>query len=241
MNTSVPTVTSASVSALKSTPATDSKEAKVTPSASTAIKETKEVKKVVKPFVYGTVAFYLGKHAEEEKTHRWTIYVRGLENENLNYYVRKVVFTLHQSFVDPVRAIEAPPYELSEVGWGEFTIKIEIFFHDLKEPQSVYHHLRLFPADGSPMNPKKPVVSEFYDEFVFVNPPALLYDKLLAGPSSSFDDHPLAPYFATAQFSQNEQAEIKQISDAQSTVEQRINDLRRRLTLIEDDIHQLKS
>ncbi len=59
---------------------------------------------VVKPFVYGSVAIWQGKTSEEQKTHKWSVYLRGLDNEDLSYFIKKVVFTLHQSFNEPARS-----------------------------------------------------------------------------------------------------------------------------------------
>ena len=72
------------------------------------------------PIVYGSVAFYLGKKADENNTHQWTLYLRGPNNEDLSACVEKVVFQLHASFAQPLRELTAPPYEVTERGWGEF-------------------------------------------------------------------------------------------------------------------------
>ena len=58
---------------------------------------------VSKPILYGSVATYLGRKAEETKTHRWSIYLRGVDNEDLSYLISKVVISLHVSFANPVR------------------------------------------------------------------------------------------------------------------------------------------
>lgn len=49
---------------------------------------------VSKPILYGSVATYLGRKAEETKTHRWSIYLRGVDNEDLSYMISKVVISL---------------------------------------------------------------------------------------------------------------------------------------------------
>lgn len=41
---------------------------------------------------------------------------------------RQVTFDLHSSFANPRRDIEFQPYELTEVGWGEFDIIIRVRF-----------------------------------------------------------------------------------------------------------------
>ena len=35
---------------------------------------------------------------------------------------------LHESFPNPKRDVEVPPYELTEVGWGEFDIIVTVHF-----------------------------------------------------------------------------------------------------------------
>jgi hypothetical protein len=64
--------------------------------------------------------------ADEYHSHRWTVYVRDPENRDLSHVVDKVVFKLHDSFEKPVRVVEAPPFELTETGWGEFEIGITV-------------------------------------------------------------------------------------------------------------------
>lgn len=43
--------------------------------------------------------------------------------------IKKVIFTLHPSFNEPTRVVERAPFELTEVGWGEFEIGMTIYFH----------------------------------------------------------------------------------------------------------------
>jgi YEATS domain-containing protein 4 len=55
------------------------------------------------PIVCGSIAHWLGKKADESATHKWTLYVRGPNNEDLSTFVAQVAFTLHPSFSEPVR------------------------------------------------------------------------------------------------------------------------------------------
>jgi transcription initiation factor IIF auxiliary subunit len=57
------------------------------------------------PVVFGSIAFWLGQKADESATHRWTLYVRGPNGENISYFVSKVVFFLHESFAQSVRTV----------------------------------------------------------------------------------------------------------------------------------------
>ncbi len=64
-------------------------------------------------------------------------------------------------------AIEKAPFEVTETGWGEFEIMIRIYFHDNSEkPQTLYHHLQLYPKDDGGKQTKKTVLAEHYDEIV---------------------------------------------------------------------------
>lgn len=87
------------------------------------------------PYVYGSLAFSMGKKGENY-THRWICYVRGYNNEDLSYLIKKVVFKLHSSFQNPIKGtfylmleVLKPPFEIQEVGWGEFEIMIQIHFN----------------------------------------------------------------------------------------------------------------
>lgn len=100
--------------------------------------DTQDPKRLTKttaclPIVYGSVAFYLGKKADEFQTHQWTLYVRGPNNEDLSGVISKVVFQLHASFAQPVRELESPPFEVTERGWGEFEAQIRIIWKESTE------------------------------------------------------------------------------------------------------------
>jgi YEATS domain-containing protein 4 len=85
------------------------------------------------PLIRGSVASYLGNEANEFQTHRWTLYLRGPNNEDLTQVISKVVFQLHPSFAEPTREQTAPPYELTETGWGEFEAQIKVYWKDPSE------------------------------------------------------------------------------------------------------------
>jgi transcription initiation factor IIF auxiliary subunit len=76
------------------------------PSASTlGLLDGADPDTIIKPIIVGTVAEQLPPEQQtEEKTHRWTVYVRGVNNEDLSYFISHVVFKLHWSFAEPDRS-----------------------------------------------------------------------------------------------------------------------------------------
>ena len=65
--------------------------------------------------------------------------------------------------------VTAPPFEVTEFGWGEFECAIRIFWQDpAEQPIDLFHLLKLYHTDGP--TSKKPVMSEKYDEVVFTDP-----------------------------------------------------------------------
>lgn len=135
---------------------------------------------ISKSIVYGSIAFWLGKKSEQNLTHKWCVYVRGINNEDLSYFIKEVVFTLHSTFENNVRTFKKWPYELYSSGWGEFDIKITIHFIDETiKPIDFVHFLKLYPPANQAPSTKKPIVSEFFDEIVFVNPKKQLRESLI--------------------------------------------------------------
>ena len=127
------------------------------------------------PFSFGNIAFQIGKARtgnSTEHSHRWMVFFRGAHNQDLSFAIEKVVFHLHQSFAEPIRVVTAPPFQVTETGWGSFDIQIKVYFHPalgVPGPLHLTHLLKLFhETQGVP--PDRPVVSEHYDEVVFNNP-----------------------------------------------------------------------
>lgn len=56
-----------------------------------------------RPIVYGSIATPLPKKNEDQHTHKWTVYVRGINNEDISYFIKSVTFRLHESFAQPNR------------------------------------------------------------------------------------------------------------------------------------------
>ncbi|VDK86752.1 unnamed protein product [Litomosoides sigmodontis] len=63
-------------------------------------------------------------------THRWTVFVHSFSGMPFTdrSFISKVVFELHPDFASPRRVIKEPPFEVSELGYGGFSIPIHITF-----------------------------------------------------------------------------------------------------------------
>ena len=89
------------------------------------------------PIAYGSVAFYRGPQSDEHRTHRWTLFVRSPDPKfDLSQAIAKVVFQLHPSFPKPTRELTEPPYEVTEMGWGEFEASIRIVWREEADERS---------------------------------------------------------------------------------------------------------
>ncbi|CAD8055645.1 unnamed protein product [Paramecium sonneborni] len=140
---------------------------------------------ISKSIVYGTIATWLGRKSDEKKTHSWICYVRGVNNEDLSYFIEKVIFVLHSSFENTNRVVTQHPFVISETGWGQFDIIIKIYLKgDYDQPLITVHPLKLYQnqTQNIPLT-KKPVVSEQYDEIVFINPKPEILEILNSKPN----------------------------------------------------------
>ena len=88
-----------------------------------------------------------------------------------------MVFELDASFEPSVRTVDKPPFEVHEVGWGQFSIGIKLIFHDSNcKPVEVLKDLILF--DDLLPSTKRSIVNEEYNELVFIEPSAHMLNLL---------------------------------------------------------------
>ncbi|KOO21663.1 protein af-9-like protein [Chrysochromulina tobinii] len=196
-----------------------------------------------KPFVIGSIATWLGKKAEESRSHEWTIYLRAANpEEDLSLIVRKVVFVLHPTLQPPTRTIETAPFEVTDQGWGEFEVTLQVYFHDSRDkPIELSHMLKLYPPGEQVNIAGKPVVAERYDEFVFNSPSEGLRQRLLteAPPSIKGWKHSANGKWFT-DFEADAPVESQSLQQIYQVITSELQTASKRRRLLEDELKQLQ-
>ncbi|KAK2498737.1 hypothetical protein MC885_017273 [Smutsia gigantea] len=118
------------------------------------------------------------KPTTEGFTHDWMVFVRGPEQCDIQHFVEKVVFRLHDSFPKPKRVCKEPPYKVEESGYAGFIMPIEVYFKNKEEPRKVCFTYDLFlNLEGNP-----PVNHLRCEKLTFNNPTIeFRYKLLMAG------------------------------------------------------------
>ncbi|CAK9442165.1 uncharacterized protein LODBEIA_P59080 [Lodderomyces beijingensis] len=147
------------------------------------------------PILYGNHAYKLTPETRKtttpaDHTHEWTVFFKPVLGDlDLTPLLKKVTFKLHETYENPIRSIERPPYQVTETGWGEFEIIIKLYFHpgvDLginEKNFQIFHALKLHPYN--PQHPKREngeVHSILYDELVFNEPTDKVFEILTKKP-----------------------------------------------------------
>ena len=145
--------------------------------------------------VYGSTATPLDPHNRPagiaaEHTHQWTVYVRGIDDTDISYWLKKVQFKLHETYPNSSRMIESPPFEVTETGWGEFEVQLKLYFvpEANEKAQTLWHPLKLHPygPDAEAQKERRDtIVSQNYEEIIFNEPVEPFYDILTSGPPPS--------------------------------------------------------
>ncbi|KAK0736962.1 yeats family-domain-containing protein [Apiosordaria backusii] len=155
---------------------------------------------IYRPFIYGTTARPFDPISNpkppgvpDDHTHSWEVFVKGVDDTDITYWLRRVQFKLHESIPNHVRVIDAvpgKPFSLKETGWGEFEITIRLYYvtESNEKPQTLYHHLRLHPYGRTEEEKDKMkkgdggvVKSWNYDEQIFNEPYESFYEILTTG------------------------------------------------------------
>ncbi|KAL3317575.1 hypothetical protein Ciccas_003774 [Cichlidogyrus casuarinus] len=99
--------------------------------------------KVVFVFKLGYKSLRIHKEGAEELTHRWKVYLDSWSPIfPLEKFVKKVTYHLHKTFSNPIQVRCEPPYELQELGFGSFQLKVVIHF--LNRTESFLYDIDLY-------------------------------------------------------------------------------------------------
>jgi hypothetical protein len=132
--------------------------------------------------------------------------------------------------------VRAPPFQVSETGWGEFNVEVEIYLKDpAAAPIRLTLPLKLHGAEGvsaaapTAAQMEKPVVSETYDEIVFNKLPEdpAARAELLAGPVAHPPPYPYREFLG-ASFSP--EPELLAVGAARKWLADRAEELEERLS-----------
>ncbi|KAI9887227.1 MAG: NuA4 histone H4 acetyltransferase complex and the SWR1 complex subunit [Watsoniomyces obsoletus] len=146
---------------------------------------------IYRPFVYGNVARPIDPDKRPEgvpsdHSHQWTVWVKGVNDEDISYWLRKVQFKLHDTYANSLRTIDQPPFEVTETGWGEFELTIKLYFvpESGEKAQTLWHSLKIHPygPDAETQRAeRRPVISQNYEEVIFNEPSEQFYEILTGG------------------------------------------------------------
>ena len=84
-------------------------------------------------------------------------------------------------------AVEHPPFEVTETGWGEFELAIKLYFapESGEKPQTIWHSLKIHPygpeAEIQRIE-RRQITSQNYEEVIFNEPVEPFYEILTGGP-----------------------------------------------------------
>lgn len=79
-------------------------------------------------------------------THKWLVYVGTRTSSPIEQLVSKVRFFLHESYQpNDIIEVSSPPFQLAKRGWGEFTLRLQLYFHSYlqQKPIQIFHKLVL--------------------------------------------------------------------------------------------------
>ncbi|KAI9843109.1 MAG: NuA4 histone H4 acetyltransferase complex and the SWR1 complex subunit [Thelocarpon superellum] len=144
---------------------------------------------IFRPFVFGNTTEHIDPNnrpadLDKDHTHRWKLFVKGVDDEDISYWLKKVQFKLHDSYHNSLR--KQAPFEVNETGWGEFDVAIKLYFvpESGEKPQTVWHTLKIHPygpdAEMQRLE-KRRIVSQNYEEVLFNEPVEPFYEILTGG------------------------------------------------------------
>ncbi|VVC26389.1 YEATS [Cinara cedri] len=102
--------------------------------------------------------------SDHQMKYKWTVYVRNAEESIDNLiYIDKVTYFLHESY-EPHHIVDVvqKPFSLTRHGWGEFVIRLRLYFKGNMNVQTDVYHKLCLDKDitvGIPMVAKEQTVN----------------------------------------------------------------------------------
>ncbi|OIW33602.1 yeats family protein [Coniochaeta ligniaria NRRL 30616] len=211
---------------------------------------------IARPFIYGTTARPFDPKTNpkpagvpDDHTHSWTVFVKGIDDTDITYWLRRVQFKLHESIPNHVRMVEAPepgkPFEVHETGWGEFEITIKLYYatESSEKPQTLYHFLKLHPfarneeeKEALARNGNGEVISWTYEEQLFNEPFEPEGGVLERSAMIPLANRPGQPFSR-----ETELLEIKKLRDAQAKIQDMVEKLQVELKEKEERLRVMRA
>ncbi|KAL1596311.1 NuA4 histone H4 acetyltransferase complex and the SWR1 complex subunit [Paraconiothyrium brasiliense] len=133
------------------------------------------------------------KGVPDDHTKRWTVYVRQPDGDpSLTTWLNKVQFKIFNTYENPLRTCDNPPFQVTETGWGGFTIDIRLHFQPISGEKAQYrqHFLQLEKYGDEKLQAEQEktgcVRSEFLEVVQFNEPTEALYEALTADDQWSY-------------------------------------------------------
>lgn len=99
--------------------------------------------------VVGNTSKYIGDEERDSNsnvTHKWLVYIATKTTVPIDKIVCKVRFFLHESYrPNDLVEVLSPPFQIAKRGWGEFPLRVQLFFHPhlQQKPIQILHNLVL--------------------------------------------------------------------------------------------------
>ncbi|KAL5389323.1 hypothetical protein PMIN06_010141 [Paraphaeosphaeria minitans] len=133
------------------------------------------------------------KGVSDDHTKRWTVYVRQPDGDpSLTTWLNKVQFKIFNTYENPLRTCDNPPFQVTETGWGGFTIDIRLHFQPISGEKAQYrqHFLQLEKYGDEKLQAEQErtgcVRSEYLEVVQFNEPTEALYEALTADDQWSY-------------------------------------------------------
>ncbi|KAG8454733.1 hypothetical protein GDO86_001087 [Hymenochirus boettgeri] len=124
------------------------------------------------------------KPTKDGFNYNWMVFVRGPGKCDIQHFVDRVIFGLHDSLPKPKRVCRKPPYRVEETGNIGFMLPIEVHFKNKEEPKKVSFTYDLFlNLEGNSF-----VNHLRCEKLTFNNPTKEFCKKLLKGGGIGIED-----------------------------------------------------